>query len=116
MRPSGGRKWISSGSVVREPFRLAARPIYDLLVSDKLGSICALFQDNSSLNEGIRVLSEHDVSRMWRDLFHNPSVTSETVVKAAALLKELKPESPLRHRLAVELAEICDLKKTSVRG
>ena len=112
MHPSGGRKWISSGFVLREPFRLAARPIYDLPVSDKLASICVLFQDNSSLNEGIRVLSEHDVSLMWRDLFHNASVTSETVDKATALLEQLKPESPLRHRLAVELAEICDLKRT----
>ena len=112
MHPSGERKWISSRFVVPEPFRLAPRPIYDLLVSGKLGSIGVLFQDNSSLNEGIRVLSEHDVSLMWRDLFHNPSVTSETVVKATALLEELKPESPLRHRLAVELGESSGLRRT----
>ena len=96
---------------MRETFRLAARPIYDLLLSGGLDNIYARSQDNSSLNKGIRVLSEHDVSLMWRELFHNPSVTSETVVKAKALLEELKPESPLRHRLAVELDEIRDLRR-----
>jgi hypothetical protein len=58
------------------------------------------------------VHSEHDVSLMWRELFRTPSVTSETVVEAKALLEELQPESPLRHRLAVELDEICDLRGT----
>jgi hypothetical protein len=53
---------------------------------------------------------------MWRELFHTPSVTSETVVQAKALLDELKPESPLRHRLAVELDEICDLRKARREG
>ena len=58
------------------------------------------------------MLSEHDVSVMWRDLFHGASVTSETLGEAEALLEELKPESPLRHRLTFELGEICDLRKT----
>ena len=62
------------------------------------------------------MLSEHDVSVMWRELFHSANVTSETVDKAETLLEELKPESPLRHRLTVELGEICDLRKTRRSG
>ena len=58
------------------------------------------------------MLDEHDVSLTWRELFRGPSVTSETVAKAENLLEELKPESPLRHRLAVELDEVCDLRRT----
>jgi hypothetical protein len=58
------------------------------------------------------MLSEHDVSVMWRELFRTPNVASDSVIKAKTLLEELRPESPLRHRLAVELDEICDLNRT----
>ena len=37
------------------------------------------------------------------------NVTSETFTKAEALLEELRPESPLRHRLSVELEEIREM-------
>ena len=36
-------------------------------------------------------------------------VTNETFTKAEALLDELRPESPLRHRLGVELEEIREM-------
>jgi hypothetical protein len=74
--------------------------------------IPAVFHQALSLSKGIRVVSEHDVSAMWRELFRSASVTSETLGKAEALLEELKPESPLRHRLAAELDEICDLQRS----
>ena len=57
------------------------------------------------------MLSEYDVSSKWRELFHTPSITSDTVFKAEALLEELKPESPLLYRLTAELDEICDFRK-----
>jgi hypothetical protein len=58
---------------------------------------------------------ENDVSLMWRQLFHGADITSETVAKAEALLEELSPESPLRHRLAGELDEIRKLWKTQLK-
>ncbi len=33
-------------------------------------------------------------------------MTEETFVKAEALVEELRPENPLRHRLSTELAEL----------
>ena len=37
-----------------------------------------------------------------------------TAQRAEALLDELRPESPLRHRLSSELAEICRMKQVTV--
>ncbi len=33
-------------------------------------------------------------------------MTEETFVKAEALIEELRPENPLRHRLSTELTEL----------
>ena len=56
------------------------------------------------------MLSGHDVSLKWRELFHTSNIDSETIVEADALLAELSPENPLWHRLTTELDEICELK------
>jgi hypothetical protein len=53
-----------------------------------------------------RLLTEQEVSRSWCQLFSNNEASDETVAKAESLLDELRPESPLRLRLDVELAEI----------
>ncbi len=52
------------------------------------------------------MLTENEVSRSWRKLFDGTQVTDEKVVKAEALIDELRPESPLRHRLDTELEEL----------
>ena len=52
------------------------------------------------------MLSQQDVTLMWRQLFQGSHITNETVAKAEALLKELSPENPLRHRLSSELIQI----------
>ncbi|HUS39046.1 MAG TPA: hypothetical protein VMX74_06330 [Pirellulales bacterium] len=39
-------------------------------------------------------------------MFKGNELCDETIVKAASLLDELRPESPLRHRLDCELDEI----------
>ncbi len=57
---------------------------------------------------GQSVLTEHEVSRSWARLFKGEK-TSETFAKAEALLEELRPESPLRHRLSSELEELREL-------
>jgi hypothetical protein len=54
------------------------------------------------------VLTEQEVSRSWSKLFKGEK-NVETFDKAAALLDELRPESPLRHRLSIELDELREL-------
>lgn len=51
------------------------------------------------------MLTESEVSRSWARLFKG-EVTDATLAKGEALLDELRPESPLRHRLATELDEL----------
>ncbi len=51
------------------------------------------------------MLTEQEVSRSWAQLFKT-EINDETFVKAESLLDELRPTSPLRHRLAREIEEI----------
>jgi len=62
------------------------------------------------LSEGVDVLTEQEVSRSWQALFKGVEVTDEIVSKAGRLIDELRPESPLRHRLSTELSEIVKMK------
>jgi hypothetical protein len=55
------------------------------------------------------LLTEAEVQRSFRRLFKSNEVTSEVVEKAETLLENLRPESPLRHRLYVELDELREL-------
>jgi len=59
------------------------------------------------------LLTEQDVSRAWRRLFQEKERSEETFTRAEALLEELRPESPLRHRLGTELDE---LRKLAAQG
>jgi hypothetical protein len=52
------------------------------------------------------LLTEQQIARSWRKLFAGSEVNHETLDKAEALLEELRPESPLRHRLGAELREL----------
>ena len=52
------------------------------------------------------MLTEQEISRSWRNLFKDGEISLDAVNKAEALLDELRPESPLRHRLGTELEEI----------
>jgi len=56
------------------------------------------------------LLSEQEVSRSWSLVF-NKGCTYEpaTFERAEQLIDELRPESPLRHRLTRELDELRDL-------
>ena len=53
-----------------------------------------------------RLLTEHEISRAWRSLFRGAGNADEAFAKAEQLLEELRPESPLRHRLGTELDEL----------
>lgn len=55
------------------------------------------------------MLTEQEISRSWVKLLCNSNRNDETFGKAEALLNALRPESPLRHRLASELKELKQL-------
>ena len=55
------------------------------------------------------MLTENEVSRSWRRLFQDTEITGGILDRAEALLDELRPESPLRHRLTSELEELRQL-------
>ncbi len=56
------------------------------------------------------MLTEKEIARSWRALFRGGELNDETFAKAEVLLDELRPESPLRHRLGAELRELRELK------
>lgn len=49
------------------------------------------------------------VEKSFRKLFTGAQLEVEVLDKAEALLDELRPESPLRHRLSQELEELREL-------
>ncbi|TWU65972.1 MULTISPECIES: hypothetical protein [Crateriforma] len=53
------------------------------------------------------MLTEATVEKKFRGLVSDPNRTEDAFDKAEELLEEeLRPESPLRHRLSVELEEL----------
>lgn len=57
------------------------------------------------------MLTEQEISRAWRSLFRGAPHTEDVFDKAERLLDELRPESPLRHRLGTELDELRRMAK-----
>lgn len=62
------------------------------------------------------MLTEQEVARSWRRLMQSGELSGDVVSRAEALLDNLQPESPLRHRLVTELEELQKMKsgQTSV--
>jgi hypothetical protein len=56
------------------------------------------------------LLTEQEIMRSWRSLFRNAKLSEEVFAHADHLLDELRPESPLRHRLETELKELREKK------
>jgi hypothetical protein len=52
------------------------------------------------------LLTEKEVSRSWSRMFTTSEIEATTFDRAELLLDELRPESPLRHRLMMELEEL----------
>jgi hypothetical protein len=52
------------------------------------------------------VLTESSVEKSFRKILSTPNRSEEDLDRAEELLDELRPESPLRHRLSVELDEL----------
>lgn len=55
------------------------------------------------------MLTEAQVERSFRKLLKDEGLDVGTFEKADGLLDDLRPESPLRHRLGAELDELRDL-------
>lgn len=62
------------------------------------------------------MLTESEVSRSWTRLFNKGSFSADAFESAETLLDELRPESPLRHRLGNELEELKKLHATRVEA
>lgn len=60
------------------------------------------------------MLSEQEVARSWSQLFQSSPVELATFDRAEQLLDELRPESPLRLRLMLELDELRSIHVTSL--
>ena len=58
------------------------------------------------------MLTEQTVERSFRKLFQSSGFGQGECDKAEELLDELRPESPLRHRLGQELDELRELAVT----
>jgi len=62
------------------------------------------------------LLTESEVSRSWTRLFKSNDLTTDTFDNAENLLDELRPESPLRHRLLSELEELRKLHASRIEA
>ena len=65
-------------------------------------------------HEETALLTEAEVQRSFRILFKSKELSADAFEKAEALLDELRAESPLRHRLSLELEEIRKLHTAKV--
>lgn len=61
----------------------------------------------------VKLLTEASVERSFRGLLKGPEIAADAFDKAEDLLDQLRPESPLRHRLSEELEE---LREVSLSG
>lgn len=61
------------------------------------------------------MLTESEVSRSWSRLFKN-GLSPEAFDNAEDLLNELRPESPLRHRLEGELGELREMQTARINA
>ena len=52
------------------------------------------------------MLTEQEVARSWSQVFKSGKIESASFDRAEQLLDELRAESPLRHRLTLELEEL----------
>lgn len=62
------------------------------------------------------MLTESEVSRSWQKLFKGGVFNDVNFEKAEALLDELRPTSPLRHRLMSELEELRQMHSENVEA
>ena len=61
------------------------------------------------------MLTEQEVSLSWSQVFKGSEFETEAFDRAEQLLEELRPESPLRHRLTHELEELRTIQTSRER-
>jgi predicted DNA-binding WGR domain protein len=61
---------------------------------------------NCNQTRSLALLTEQEVARSWGQVFKNGKIELGAFDRAEQLLDELRAESPLRHRLTVELEEM----------
>ncbi|HEX3655896.1 MAG TPA: hypothetical protein VHV55_08825 [Pirellulales bacterium] len=59
------------------------------------------------------MLTEQEVAKSWRKIIQLRVFSDDTFAKLESLIDELRPESPLRHRLCNELAELRRMHRVS---
>lgn len=62
------------------------------------------------------MLTEQEVARSWSLIFKSRKIESISFDRAEELLEELRPESPLRHRLTLELEELRSIHTRQLAG
>jgi hypothetical protein len=62
------------------------------------------------------LLSEQEVAHSWSQVFKTSTFESASFERAEQLLEELRPESPLRLRLTLELEELRGIHASRPRG
>ena len=70
-------------------------------------------RDTNSIQGDTTLLTEAEVERSFRKLILAGQFNQGTFDKGEELLENLRPESPLRHRLASELEELLDLSNSN---
>jgi hypothetical protein len=60
------------------------------------------------------LLTEQEVARSWNQLFKGSAIENTAFDRAEQMLEELRPESPLRHRLTMELEELRSIHASRV--
>lgn len=60
------------------------------------------------------MLTEQEVARSWSQLFKSKRIEAASFERAEQLLDELRPESPLRHRLTTELEELRNIHSSQL--
>jgi hypothetical protein len=73
-------------------------------------------RSNFKRKRSLAVLTESEVSRSWNKLFKSGEMGETCFERAEALLDELRPTSPLRHRLMSELEELRQLHAERVEA
>jgi hypothetical protein len=56
------------------------------------------------------LLTEQEVARSWSRIFNSGNIEPGSFDRAEQLLDELRAESPLRHRLTMELEELRNIQ------
>jgi len=70
---------------------------------------CTKWFDSYTSTGDNTLLTEAQVERSFRKLLKDEELNTATFERADELLEDLRPESPLRHRLGGELDELREL-------